>query len=156
MDFEKLVNDLRSTLGLDENADLVATVTTLASQAESAEAERSALADKLEEATSRVGELEAEAAELRIAAEDGKTYRVDLIEDALSNGVRAFGNNFERKTYEDMLKASPLNVIKRLRDDWAVVGDAAFEGGRKSQDNGEAPATSRKRKMNVPESAYRA
>ena len=156
MDFEKLVNDLRSSLGLDENADLVATVTTLASQAESAEAERSALAGKLEEATSRVGELEAEAAELRIAAEDGKTYRVDLIEDALSNGVRAFGNNFERKTYEDMLKASPINVIKRMRDDWAVVGDAAFEGGRKSQDNGEAPASSRKRKMNVPESAYRA
>lgn len=154
MDLERVVNDVRSALGLGEDADVVAAVTAQASQLASVEEDRNAISEKLKNASARVAELEAEAAELRQNAEDGKQYRADLIDETLSNGVRAFGDKFDRKMYEEMLRISPLGMIKRMRDDWGVVGDAQFSGGRHSVDNSEAP-TQRKRTMNVPESAYR-
>jgi len=71
---------------------------------------------------------------LQARAADGDTYRNDLVSEALAEGVRAYGDKFDAKTYEETLRSSPLHVIKRMRDDWKGVGDARFAGGRSTTD----------------------
>ncbi|MGA7617242.1 MAG: hypothetical protein WBX15_18920 [Thermoanaerobaculia bacterium] len=93
----------------------------------------------------KAGELEAQAA-------DGRSYRADLIAAALAEGVRAYGEKFDRLTYEGMLKTAPLGTIKRMRDDWADLGANRFQGGRQTQDE-EAEEKTQAPKY-VPDAAY--
>jgi hypothetical protein len=99
-------------------------------------------ADKL---VSRIKTLEPQAA-------DGVRYREDLVKEALAEGVRAQGADFDATLYEATLKASPLTVVKRMRDDWKKFADAALKGGRQSVDGDEthtkAPASL------IPDGAY--
>lgn len=88
------------------------------------EVEVLAAADKL---AKRVAELEPRAA-------DGDQYRNDLVSEALAEGVRAYGNDFDSETYEATLRAAPLKVIKRMAADWKAVGDARLAGGRQTTD----------------------
>lgn len=158
MDSEKLLEEIRTALKLDEDADVVATVTDLRSQAlrvTSLEDDRNALADRLEAANRRISELDDEIDTLQVDAENGRTYRTDLIEEALSAGVRAHGNKFDRAVYEGTLQSAPLSTIKRMRDDWMLIGDTEFSGGRRSVDSSEAPPNQRRRGVHVPETAYR-
>jgi len=69
---------------------------------------------------------------LRPLADDGRTYRSDLVRDALTEGARALGTGFSEETYRGILETSPLPAIKRMRDDWRSVGDKMFVGGRAS------------------------
>jgi hypothetical protein len=108
------------------------------------EAEALAAADKL---AKRVAELEPRAA-------DGDTYRNDLVADALAEGVRANGQDFDGGTYEATLRASPLKVVKRMRDDWKRAGDARFVGGRQTTE-GDGQAAQTARVPLVADSAYR-
>jgi hypothetical protein len=87
-----------------------------------------------------------EAALVRLArqAQDGTRYREDLVTEALGEGVRACGADFDKATYEPLLRTADLAVVKRMRDDWRKVGDVALPGGRVTQDEpGEKPAASR-------------
>lgn len=80
--------------------------------------------------------------ELVPQAKDGETYRATLIEEALTEGARAYGNTFDRETYEGHLKDADLRIIKRMRDDWAAGADLQITSGRKIKDDGdETPAT---------------
>lgn len=89
---------------------------------------------------------------LRPLADDGRTYREDLIGQALAEGVRALGSGFSEETYRGILAAAPLDTIKRMRDDWKAVGDARFPGGRVTVDAAEpAPAPT----YEVPAAAFR-
>lgn len=102
---------------------------------------------KLDIAQKRVAELEPQ-------AKDGAEYRNDLIESALAEGVRAQGADFDRTTYEGLLKGAPLATIKRMRDDWAKTAGASLPAGRQSTD-GEGNAQ-REVVSTVPISAYKA
>lgn len=95
--------------------------------------------------SARIKTLEAQAAE-------GVQYRKDLVKDALAEGVRAQGDDFDAKLYEATLNSSPLAVVKRMRDDWKKFADAALPGGRRSVDNDQTP-TKEERSL-VPDSAY--
>lgn len=119
----------------------------------------------LADAQKRIKTLEGEvtaanerAAGLEPAAADGRAYREDLVTAALAEGVRAYGEKFAKETYEAMLRSAPLDVIKRMRDDWQSVGDARLPGGRQTTDGGEqAPgkkAEGAGAKRGVPEKAY--
>lgn len=104
--------------GIEDSGDVLADVGTLAQQ--------------LEDANARVAELTPRAA-------DGDQYRNDLVAEALAEGVRAYGEGFDSETYEEQLRNSPLKLVKRMRDDWKVVGDARFAGGRQTGEGDEQP-----------------
>lgn len=100
-------------------------------------------------ANARVKELEGPAA-------DGVQYRNDLIEEALAEGVRARGDQFNREVYEQNLRSSNIAYIKTMRDDWKAAGDARFPGGRKTSDSHE-PKDKKAAKTaadRVPDSAF--
>lgn len=140
MDFEKIVNDVRGVLGIDKDADVLSAVSNAAEQSRklaSVEEDRNALAEKLEDEQKRTAELDAKVKELEPQAADGRAYREDMIADALANGVRASGEDFDKETYEQLLRNAPLATIKRMRDDWQRIGDTNFPGGRKTTDAGE-------------------
>lgn len=105
------------------------------------------------EALAATDRLAARVRELEPRATEGDAYRNDLVNAALAEGVRAYGDKFAAETYERTLRASPLDVIKQMRDDWRGVGDARFAGGRQTSDPADAPAA-----VPVPltpDSAYR-
>jgi hypothetical protein len=107
------------------------------------EADALSAADKL---AKRVSALEPRAA-------DGDAYRNDLVAEALAEGVRALGQDFDSETYEEQLRGAPLKVVKRMRDDWKAAGDARFAGGRQTND-GDEPAQVEAAPL-VADAAYR-
>ncbi len=158
LDFEKLLNDVRTALAIDANADVVSVATNIAEQAQrlrSVEADRDAIAGKLTTEQTRAAELETKVKELSPLAEDGRTYRTDLISEAIADGVRAYGESFDADMYGEVLRSATLPVIKRMKADWAKVGDKTFTGGRQTTDEGEQAKAQPARKV-VDESAYKA
>lgn len=98
-----------------------------------------------------VEKLQQRIAELEPIAKDGQQYRSDLVEDALEEGVRAQGADFDRETYEETLRNAPIKVIKRMRDDWKKAADTSLPNGRQSQES----ETGAKRKVAThPDAAY--
>jgi hypothetical protein len=88
------------------------------------------LRDKVETLETRVRELEPQ-------AEDGETYRKDLIDDTLAEGVRALGDAFAVEANRQLLAGQSLAVIKAQRDQWRALGNGRFVGGRATLDQGE-------------------
>jgi hypothetical protein len=129
MDFEAFLGEIRTLLG-----------------AKDATAE-----EALDALRSRFGE-DAETVQL---AADGRTYRADLVAEALEEGVRALGEGFMIDAYRGMLEQSTIPVIKRMRDDWKRVGDDRFKSGRSTEDleEREQPATAVP--AVVPDAAYK-
>lgn len=145
VDFEKLIADIRTLLNLDEAADVTGAVAGLAAEAE-----------QLRKAGEQVTEMEQRIKALEPQAEDGRQYRADLVAEALAEGVRAFGEKFDADTYRTLLESSPLAVIKRMRDDWAVLGTERFPRGRQTLDQSEAPVNGNQaaQRMRVPDRAF--
>ena len=143
MDFEQIVNQIREVLALPADGDVVAGVLAV-----------STAPDKLRSMEQQLTEARAKVAELEPLAADGRTYRDDLISDALAEGVRAYGDKFNRGTYEAALKNASLDLIRQMRGDWATVGSERFAGGRKTVDSSQAPAQQQKQRAHVPQSAY--
>lgn len=105
-----------------------------------------AAADKL---VARVKELEPQAA-------DGRQYRKDLIDEALKEGVRALGKDFDAAMHEAMLSSQPLSTIKGMRDSWQKIGDERLPAGRKSVDDDQTPTQETNKAVSfVPDAAYR-
>jgi len=113
-----------------------------------------AKATKTEEIVPAVQALQQRVADLEPLAEDGRQYRADLIAEALAEGVRAFGNDFKKDTYEAMLRTAPIATIRSMRDDWAKVAKTVLPEGRHSQDTTNAGAQGKKEVVMRPDSAY--
>jgi hypothetical protein len=81
----------------------------------------------------------AEMERLRGLADTGELYRRDLMEDALAEGVRAFGNEFQKERYTAILKRSSIEEIKGFRDDWKAITARAgtFSHGRQTREGDE-------------------
>lgn len=163
MTLEELLAGVRTAFDLPADADAMGALDVLQNAAGDLKRLRP-LESALAEAQGRVQALEGEATTLRTQvatleplATDGRTYRDDLVTAALAEGVRAYGDKFAAGTYETMLRGASLEVIKRMRDDWALVGDTRFPGGRTSTDRGEqAPGKqeSAPKRNSVPDAAY--
>jgi hypothetical protein len=76
----------------------------------------------------------AAATRLMQQAADGRAYRTHLIDAALAEGVRALGDKFAADVNRKSLEASTLEVIKVRHDEWKLIGDKQFHGGRVTQD----------------------
>jgi hypothetical protein len=159
MTLEELLQGIREALGVatDEvdvlgvvqsTGEELARLHTVEQSFEAAQKRMKALEGDLQAAQERVKALEPEAA-------DGRQYRSDLISEALAEGVRAYGEKFAQATYETMLRAAPLDVIKQMKADWATVGDQRFAGGRQSTDGGEQAPGKQAEKRRAPAAAHR-
>ena len=103
---------------------------------------RTASADieRLKPFEAEVSTLRARVLELEPLANDGKSYRENLIKETIAEGVRAFGADFAVETYTGLLNGVPLDVVKRMKADWQKAADTIFSGGRKTVDGvAEAP-----------------
>lgn len=78
--------------------------------------------------------------ELRLLADDGRRYRVDLIDEALAEGVRGMGKQFSPDLYRTLLDNATVPQIKALRDQWRAMGDNQFAGGAVVRNSNEPPA----------------
>jgi hypothetical protein len=143
MEFEQIVNQIREVLALPADGDVVAGVLAVSTAPE-----------KLRTVEQQLTEARAKVAELEPQAADGRAYRENLINEALAEGVRAYGDKFNRATYEAALKPAALDLIRQMKTDWATVGDSRFAGGRQTVDDSQAPGTQKKRAY-VPASAYK-
>lgn len=97
-------------------------------------------------------------AELAPLAEDGRAFRASLIADALTDGVRAFGNAFDRTDSEALLTSLPIARIMQFRTAWRAIGDAALPGGRVSSDTAALAVPSTERASTrpaIPDEAFR-
>jgi len=92
-----------------------------------------------EEIVSGAEILQRKLAELTPQAADGVAYRNDLVTDALAQGVRAQGKEFDATAYEAILRVAPIDTIKRMRDDWKRMADKLIPTGRHSVDTDNEP-----------------
>lgn len=153
MNYEQIVNQLREVLSVPADGDVVEVATRVITESatlKTVTAERDTAQGKLAEAEKRIKDLEPQAA-------DGVQYRKDLVDEALAEGVRAYGDKFDAETYRSMLEGAKIDVIKRMKADWAAVGDGRFApGGRQSRDEGEqAPGNGNQRRTSrLPDRAF--
>jgi hypothetical protein len=111
--------------------------------------------ERVTDLTRSLDEARAEIARLKPLADDGRAYRGDLIEQALTEGIRAYGNAFPVETYREMLGNQSLDAIKRVRDMHKDAADKAIPTGRTSVDRADkTPAPTRKN--DVPDAAFAA
>jgi hypothetical protein len=106
----------------------------------------------------RVRELQTENARLAPLAKDGETYRGDLVTQALAEGARACGESFDADTYRGILDSAPIATVKRMRDDWTIIGNKQFPGGRATVDEDEQGDRQQRESSNkngVPDEAYK-
>lgn len=96
--------------------------------------------------------------QLRSLADVGRQYHADTVDEAINEGVRAMGDNFDVEHYRTMLKGLTIEAVKRMRDDWARIGDAQFTGGRKTGEGREVEEENERveRPALVPDAAYSA
>jgi hypothetical protein len=77
--------------------------------------------------------------ELRLLAEDGLQYRQALVDETLAEGVRAMGTQFNVDLYRGLLVNATIPQLRRMRDDWRVMGDNQFAGGPVVRASNEPP-----------------
>lgn len=81
----------------------------------------------------RLRPLEAKAAE-------GAKLRKLLVDDAIKEGNRAFGDKFDAAAKTTMLESLDVDNVTTLRDSWKDIADAAFKGKtRASSDTPDEP-----------------
>lgn len=109
--------------------------------------------------------LAGEVRRLRPLAEDGEQYRADLIDEAIREGVRANGDEFNQDLFRSQFENADLDFIKEMREMWTKQGDEQFaDTGRLSKDGEEGgdtepPDTKKEeeaRKPRMPADAHRA
>lgn len=87
-----------------------------------------------------IGEMRSEIDRLRPLEEqarEGATLRKLLVEDAVKEGVRAFGDSFDKDGQTTMLNDLPVDSIGQLRVSWKQIADSNFNSATKrtSQDD---------------------
>ena len=89
--------------------------------------------DLLRQHAAEVADLRQQVAGLTPLAEDGRTYRADLIEQTIAEGVRALGDAFPQDVYREMLAQAAIPHIKQVRQSFEEKAAAVFPGGRQTQ-----------------------
>ncbi|MGE0131868.1 MAG: hypothetical protein AB7U82_27610 [Blastocatellales bacterium] len=101
--------------------------------------ERSIVETAIHDAGITSSDIRAGLTRLGQLAADGRRYRADLIESALAEGVRVFGNDFAKETYRAMFERSELDEIKRVLDGWKGQSASLLPAGRQTSDTADKP-----------------
>ncbi|KPV54850.1 hypothetical protein SE17_01160 [Kouleothrix aurantiaca] len=85
----------------------------------------------LKDEVARLAPLAKELEDSRAQIADGKQYRQDLIDEALAEGVRAYGADWKPEIYKPVLEAAgiPIATIRQMRNDWKQLGDKRYPAG---------------------------
>lgn len=134
-------------LAADAAARAVAGIAAILAEAGIAEADRADVVAGVRTLAARF-KAESEMAEI------GRRYRSNLIEEALKEGVRAFGNTFNVEGRRSLLDKLEIAEIETFRDDWRSQADAVLPRGRQTVDDKNAPAP--ETPLAVPVGAYMA
>ncbi len=107
---------------------------------------------QLEQVTAERDMAQQEVARLQPLADQGRAYREDLINQTVTEGVRALGEAFPEETYRAMLAGATLEHIRQVRDTFAKQAGERFPGGRQTRDaNGKEKREAGER---IPAAAY--
>ena len=93
------------------------------------------------------------AAQLRQAVKDGLAYRERVITDALTEGVRLFGNEFDQEATRALFVRADCEHIRSMMEQWRKQADKLFPVGRQTLDDAEPPAAE-KREAALPATYY--
>jgi len=105
----------------------------------------SELSEKLSQAEAKIKELEP-------LAEDGRTFRKEVIEAALADGVRAQGNDFPADTWRETFSTMSINAIRDIAKTFRNQAEAQIPAGRKTE-----PGKFNKKVVdNIPDEAFKA
>ena len=99
---------------------------------EKLEAEMSGLREKVETQRDEIADLTDD-------AEDGKAFRESRIEEAIKQGNRAYGNDFDAEFNREYYADLPLEQLEKLIAQHQKLGDAALPAGRSTTDTHEPP-----------------
>lgn len=124
-DFIKLEEDLKTSQA--NNKVLLEQNTTLTSEVNQ-------LKTEIETIKQANVNLQKEMDNLKLRAADGEKYREDLINETLELGIKLNGNNFDKATYENLLKESARTIddIKKIRDQFLKELCERFPGSRQT------------------------
>lgn len=115
------------------------------------------VSDKLALVESIPEELRSEEAiaQLFVEAEAGRTYKSDLVGQAVKEGIRANGNEFDEKHWRAYLtEQTDLEVIKASAESFRKTADANLDPGQKSRTEDNVPTSTAKVHV-VPAEAYK-
>ena len=90
---------------------------------------------------------------LRQAVKDGLAYRERVITDALTEGVRLFGNEFDQEATRALFVRADCEHIRSMMEQWRKQADKLFPVGRQTLDDAEPPAAE-KREAALPATYY--
>jgi len=107
------------------------------------------VADEVAETTK---EKDEEIAKLKSLAEDGKAFRKEVVEDAISAGVRALGNDFPVDTWKEVFSTMSIKAIRDVTKTFSTQAEASIPAGRKTEPSTELE----KNKSGYPDEAYKA
>lgn len=98
-----------------------------------------------------VSELVRSYGEHRQAAAQIDKYRGRVIGEALEQGRRALGANFNEDRATRMFKGLDLDEIVEQRNDWQKAGDAIFAQGRQTEEQSDTPPATTEREADTRE-----
>lgn len=81
----------------------------------------------------RIEELAAEVASLTVAAEQGRELRAELVDDTIKWGIRADGNDFNEKSWRELLKSADLETIRGFKAQFEKKAKDALNTGRTTE-----------------------
>lgn len=121
--------------------------------------EPEAVVEKLESEVSglreKVETQKDEIADLTSAAEDGKAYREARIEEAIKQGNRAYGNDFDAEFHREYYADLPLDKLESQIAHNKKLGDTALPAGRSTTDTHDPPAEKDKSSVRDRKRRYR-
>ena len=80
-----------------------------------------------------------EIADLQVDAEDGKAYRESRVDEAIKQGNRAYGNDFDEAYHREYYADLPMEKLDQTIVNNKKLGDAALPAGRSTTDTHEPP-----------------
>ena len=86
-----------------------------------------------------------EIADLQAAAKDGEAYREARVEEAIKQGNRAYGDDFDEAYHREYYGDMPLEKLEEHITQNKKKGDAALPAGRSTGDEHEPPPERKKR-----------
>ena len=86
-----------------------------------------------------------EIADLQASAKDGEAYREARVEEAIKQGIRAYGDDFDEAYHREYYGDMPLEKLEEHIAQNKKKGDAALAAGRSTTDDHEPPPEKNKR-----------
>ena len=93
----------------------------------------------------QVETLRDEKADLLLDAEDGKAYRKAQVDEAIKQGIRAYGDDFDEEYHREYYGDLPLDKLEKHIEHNKKMADAKLPAGRSTTDTHEPPPDERAR-----------